>query len=51
MTKKLSGNSQKTELPLKVFLSNMGGKTKRAMLRLADLVGNVGISDSYGVSA
>lgn len=29
----------------------MGGKTKRAMLRLAGLVGKVGISDSYGVSA
>lgn len=30
---------------------SMGGKTKRAMLRLAGLVGKVGISDSYGVSA
>lgn len=28
----------------------MGGKTKRAMLRLAGLIGMVGVSDSYVVS-
>lgn len=33
------------------FNTPMGGKTKRAMLRLAGLIGKVGVSDSYGVSA
>lgn len=35
---------------MSIIVADMGGKTKRAMLRLAGLIGRVGVSDSYVVS-